>query len=134
MNNEAIACFKEAVSICPSCWPAWGGLGHAFVKIEDWGRAENVGRTADASVELQEAIENDPEFAPAYFEFGYLQYVLGDFELSEGYLRSCLELEEWDYEAPYWHGIVLRKMGRTAEARREFQECRTHKRALRISE
>ena len=46
--KEAVRRFKEAVILDPTCYPAWGGLGHAYEELEKWDLAEKAYRTSVA--------------------------------------------------------------------------------------
>mgnify|MGYP006278134443 CR=1 FL=1 len=69
-----------------------------------------------AAAVLQEVLEENPDYAPAYFYIGKCGNLTGDLEEAENALRTALELvpDEPDYLVEL--AIVLEKMKRDSEA------------------
>lgn len=69
-----------------------------------------------AAAALQEVLEKNPDYAPAYFYIGKCGNLTGDLEEAENALRTALELvpDEPDYLVEL--AIVLEKMKRDSEA------------------
>ena len=98
---------------------SWAKAGELAVKLEDFKGAIRA---------YQEAIRLDPRSAPAYLSRGVGNYYLpksfgGGLELALRDIDKAIELNPSFAEAHLWRGIVLRKAGRAAEARKAIEKC-----------
>ncbi len=81
-----------------------------------------------ASAVLQDVLEENPYYAPAYFYIGKCGNLTGDLEAAENALRTALELipDEPDYLVEL--AIVLEKMKRDSEASTFYRKAGTIRR------
>lgn len=71
----------------------------------------------------QQAIEIDPNFAPALYRLGAVSARAGDWSAAEGYFRAFLRTDPEDSAPGYNNlGVILWKKGKRAAAYQEFEK------------
>ena len=117
-TQEAILLFEDAIRIAPSFYAAHNGLGNSYQSMRRLDDAEKEYRAAalinssspDPLIQLAdvymlrnewesaikasvEAIQRDPQSAPAFFNLGVSLYCAGGMEMAENALRKALEFD-----------------------------------------
>jgi tetratricopeptide (TPR) repeat protein len=118
---------RRAIELAPR-----SAMAHLFygINLGRWGQTQGVMRSLFLVPELRETIrrtlELDPRLPGAYALAGNFEYELpgflgGDLDAAERYFRKGLEIDP--HFTPLRLGLakVLRKRGRTAEARQELR-------------
>lgn len=77
----------------------------------------------EAVKKLESVVEQNPDYAPAYFYIGKCENLMGDYEAAENSLRTSLELvsDEPDYMVEL--AMILEKMKRDTEARTLYRKA-----------
>jgi tetratricopeptide (TPR) repeat protein len=99
---------RRAVEVLPGNPDAWRRLGRALEGIS--------GRNAEAIAAYQRGIEVGPFFAPAYIDFGTLEYRLGNHQEAGRLFARAIELAPDSTRALYNLGGLNAELGRYGEA------------------
>ncbi len=86
------------------------------------GFALNAKDTAAARLYLNRALNSQPDFVPALFLSGYLDYQTGNWAAAIKYLSHTVDLAPNYSDAKYFLGLSYRAAGRTNEAINQFQQ------------
>ena len=146
-SEEALADYQKALELDPNCASAHFNLAVTFVQAGKFAEAEShyrqalpgrptaethnglgyvlarQGRTDEAIAEFRKAIDVDPKFTPAYNNLAEALVKQGKLEEAEPYYRRSLA--EKPSAAVYNAlGVVLRKLGKTDEAPRQFGKAK----------
>lgn len=124
--ENAISCYRKATDIDPSYVRAWN----------KWGRTlcDDLGQAEDAISQFDIAIENDPEFAYAWYGRGVALYELERYEQAIFSYEKAIELQHHNKAIelqpsllPVWvwnnHGTALAKLGRYNESINSFNKA-----------
>jgi tetratricopeptide (TPR) repeat protein len=107
--------FKKELELNPTVWLVYWRLGDAYARLEKYGDAERV---------LKQAIWLNETFTGPYVLLGQIGLKKGDLELAVGFLERALKLDPNNYYAHYSLGRAYQRLGRTADANREFEFTR----------
>src|SRR5947209_12275951 len=78
-------------------------------------------RFEEAEKLWREALAASPEFFPALFNLGYMQYSRGRYSEAESWLAAAVRVNPQDFNARYLLGTVLTKLDRREEALRQWR-------------
>lgn len=106
-HSQAVAYYREALSIEPAYAPAHSNLGNAHKALGDW---------SSAIACHQQAVALDPHQYDLLYNLGLSLLESGAFGDAEAPLRAALALKPEDYRAANDLGIVLCRVGRPREA------------------
>ena len=109
--QPAIAEFKKEVAENPVLWLAYWRMGDAYTRLEQWDRAETA---------LKQTVWLNPDFTGPYILLGKVELKKGDPTLAAGFLERALKMDPNNSTAHYLLGEAYQKLGRKAEADREF--------------
>jgi tetratricopeptide (TPR) repeat protein len=146
-SDEALADYQKALELDPSCVSAHFNLAVAFAQAGAFEEAEShyrqalpgrstaethnglgyvlarQGRTDEAVAEFRQAIDLDPHFTPAYNNLAGALAKQGKLEeAADSYRRSLAEQPSAAVHNAL--GIVLGRLGRTAEAADQFGKAK----------
>jgi tetratricopeptide (TPR) repeat protein len=114
--QAAVAEFQKELAINPTVWLVYWRLGDAYVHLENYDEAERV---------LKEAIWLNESSSGAYILLGEIALKRGDSGLAAGFLERALKLDPQNYYVHYFLAKAYRNLGRTAEANRHFEICKS---------
>ena len=77
----------------------------------------------EAQKEFRRVIELDPSFPDIYVQLASSLVESGDLPGAEPVFQTALKRDSGDFDAHYFYGILLNKMGRQAEAIDQFRQC-----------
>jgi len=77
---------------------------------------------AEAKRLYEEALQKEPNFAPARRAIGILYLKSGEFDMAEEQLKSALNISPDDQESHYYLGLVFKAQGKLNEAKAEFSK------------
>jgi tetratricopeptide (TPR) repeat protein len=80
LREEAVLSYGQATAIDPQDARWWYHASIALVELGDYPRA---------TVHLKQAIEHDPDYAPAYWRFGQLLFAQGELDGAEAAFREA---------------------------------------------
>ena len=86
---------------------------------------QDTGKMEDAFKACTEAVEADPDFAPAWRERGKIRWLLGETEYGVADLNRSLALDPNDAEAWTLRGDILASSGKLEEALKDFDKAVT---------
>jgi tetratricopeptide (TPR) repeat protein len=109
--QEAIEQFSDELAIDPIMWRAYWRMGDAYNRL---------GKLDEAQRALTRALWLNQDFSAPYIILGQIELKRGDPELAAAYLEHALKMDPNNHDAHYNLGLALNKMGRTAEAQRQF--------------
>jgi len=112
----AIEEFNKELEIDPILWLAYWRMGDAYARIENWNEAERA---------LKQAIWLNQNFTGPYILMGKVQLRKGNPDLAVGFLERALKMDPNNYLAHYLLGQAYQQLGRTEDAKREFELTRT---------
>lgn len=107
----AIAEFKKELAENPVLWLAYWRMGDAYTRLEQWDPAETA---------LKQAVWLNPDFTGPYILLGKVELKKGDPLLAAGFLERALKMDPNNSSAHYILGEAYQKLGRNADADREF--------------
>ena len=107
----AIEEFQKELAENPILWLAYWRMGDAYTRVEQWDQAEDA---------LKQAVWLNPDFTGPYILLGKVEMKKGDPALAAGFLQRALKMDPKNSFAHYILGEAYQKLGRTAEADREF--------------
>ena len=103
--------FHQELAANPILWLAYWRMGDAYTRLEQWDLAETA---------LKQAVWLNPEFTGPYVLLGKVELKKGDPALAAGFLQRALKMDPNNSFAHYILGEAYKKLGRTADADREF--------------
>jgi tetratricopeptide (TPR) repeat protein len=109
--EPAIAEFKKELAENPVLWLAYWRMGDAYTRLEQWDAAEGA---------LKQAVWLNPDFTGPYILLGKVELKKGDAALAAGFLERALKMDPNNANSHYILGQAYQKLGRNAEADREF--------------
>ena len=109
--QPALAEFQKELAEDPVLWLAYWRMGDAYTRLEQWDPAETA---------LKQAVWLNPDFTGPYILLGKVELKKGDASLAAGFLERALKMDPRNSGAHYILGEAYKKLGRTAEADREF--------------
>jgi predicted O-linked N-acetylglucosamine transferase (SPINDLY family) len=110
--QEALRCYKEALSATPNYARAYINIGNAL---------RLLGRLDDAIASMTAAVRCAPNRASAHFNLGATLAASGNYAAAEGELRDAQRLEPSMAEAAVVLADMFESMGRLSEAESELQ-------------
>ena len=110
--DEAVALFRKAIEISPLDAMAHYRLGEAYARQQKWDAAITA---------LQHSLWINPYFSGPYIVLGRAYMTKGQPSTAEGLLRRAVEYDPNNKSAHYLLGQALQKLGREADATREFE-------------
>ena len=110
--DEAVTLFRKAIELSPLDAMAHYRLGEAYGRQQKWD---------DAIVALQHSLWINPYFSGPYIVLGRAYMTKGQPSTAEGLLRRAVEYDPNNKSAHYLLGQALQKLGREADAAREFE-------------
>jgi tetratricopeptide (TPR) repeat protein len=113
---RALEEFQKEVAINPSVWLVYWRLGDSYMRLHRYDEAEKA---------LKQALWLNESFSGSYLMLGEIELQKGDPELARGFLERAIKVDPQNYYAHYALGRAYQKLGRTAEANREFELQRT---------
>jgi tetratricopeptide (TPR) repeat protein len=114
--QESIGEFQEELAENPVLWLAYWRLGDAYARLEKWDQAEIV---------LKQSVWLNPDFTGAYILLGKVELKKGDPALAAGFLQRALKMDPNNSFAHYILGEAYKKLGRGADADREFAQTQS---------
>lgn len=81
-----------------------------------------AGKYADAAKNYEQAIEMDPEFAPAYHDLGYTRYKLGKFQDAIDALQNAVKRNSSDADSFRNLGLTYQKLNQWENAAKNFAQ------------
>jgi tetratricopeptide (TPR) repeat protein len=109
---EAITLTERELASNPGHSMAWSQLGDAYTRQSKWD---------DAIAALQKSIWINPYYSAPYILLGRAYMKKERPALAEGMLRRAIQYDPNNRAAHYLLAQLLQQMGRTEEARREFE-------------
>jgi tetratricopeptide (TPR) repeat protein len=109
--DEALVHFEKELAVSPSDAMALYRIGETLARKSEWDRAIAA---------LQRSIWINPFFSGPYIVLGRAYTMKGQIQTAEGMLRRAVEYDPNNTAARYLLGQVLQRLGRTAEAREQF--------------
>jgi tetratricopeptide (TPR) repeat protein len=110
--DEATALFKKELEVSPGNAMAFYMLGDAYTRQRRWD---------DALFALQRSVWLNPFFSGPFVLMGKAYQAKGDRVAAEGMLRRALGYDPNNKAAHYLLAQLLQQLGRTEEARKEFE-------------
>ncbi len=110
--DEAVRLLREELAINPASSLAMDRLGDAYLRQD---------KTADAITVLLRSTWVNPLFSGPYILLGRAYLRTGDLGAAEGNLRKAADLDPNNRAAHYLLAQVLQRLGRDAEASKEFE-------------
>lgn len=110
--DDAVKHLKEELALSPSHAMAMDRLGDAYLR---------QGKTAEAIAVLQRSTWVNPLFSGPYILLGRAHLGTGNLGGAEGNLRKAVDLDPNNRAAHYLLGQVLKRLGRDADAAKEFE-------------
>jgi len=115
-NTEgALAEFRQELEFNPILWLVYWRLGDAYTRLEKWREAEQA---------LKQAIWLNQNFTGPFILMGKVQMKKGSPDLAAGFLERALKMDPNNYLAHYLLGQAYQQLGRTDDAKREFEATR----------
>jgi Flp pilus assembly protein TadD len=112
--DEAIAHFRQAITISPNCAAFHANLANALIEL---------GRPDEARAEFRKVLELDSNDAEAYERLGVLSANRGQIDEAIALFRRSLDINPKNSDTCYDLGKALLKRGRQSEARMLFQKA-----------
>jgi len=109
--EPAIVEFKKELAENPILWLAYWRMGDAYTRLEQWDLAETA---------LKQSVWLNPDFTGPYILLGKVELKKGDASLAAGFLEHALKMDPNNSSAHYILGEAYQKLGRKADADREF--------------
>ena len=109
--EPAIVEFRKELAQNPVLWLAYWRMGDAYTRLEQWDAAETA---------LKQSVWLNPDFTGPYILLGKVELKKGDPSLAAGFLERALKMDPNNSSAHYILGEAYQKLGRNADADREF--------------
>jgi tetratricopeptide (TPR) repeat protein len=109
--EEGIELFRKELAINPANAMALYRLGETYGRQSDWDNAIPA---------LQQSIWINPYFSGPYIVLGRAYLAKGQASTAEGMLRRAVDYDPNNKSARYLYGQVLQRLGRTDEAKTQF--------------
>lgn len=113
--SEAEALLKQSLAAQPNQVAASYYLGLTYDAIGDDDRAIPV---------FRELLKSNPKHAPSYVKLGGILLRVHQYEDAQQNLERAVSLDPDSVEAHYQLGLLLRRLGKSAESESEFTESR----------
>src|SRR2546427_271549 len=113
---QALDEFHKELQISPILWLVYWRLGDAYARLEKWDEAERA---------LKQAIWLNQDFSGSFILLGKVELKKGDARLASEFLERALKMDPNNFSAHYLLGTAYKELGRTEDARREFDLTRT---------
>ena len=110
-TEEAAAEYEKSIALRPEQTESYYELAEMAVDAKDDSKAKPL---------LKRVLERDPKHGGALTEMGVIAFRGGDYAQAEGYLRSAIAAVPQYGPAHYQYALTLSKIGRKAEAQKEF--------------
>lgn len=110
-NDDAIVAYFETLSRDPKNKIVFYNLGQIY-RLQ--------AKTVIAEGYYRQALEIDPEYAPALFGFGYTRLAVGAWQEAADANRKVIAKEPNNAAAHFNLALALRALGQEADAQREF--------------
>jgi tetratricopeptide (TPR) repeat protein len=114
--GPALEEFQKELALNPVMWLAYWRLGDAYTRLEQWNEAEQA---------LKQAIWLNQNFTGPFILMGKVQMKKGSPDLAAGFLERALKMDPNNYLAHYLLGQAYQQLGRSEDAKREFELTRT---------
>jgi arylsulfatase A-like enzyme/Tfp pilus assembly protein PilF len=111
-TQEAIATFNRALALDPSNATAKANLGTVYLLVRDYPRARAT---------MEEALALDPDVSRAHNALGVIAAETGHPDDAIDHWKRAVELNPREWDTLFNLGNLLRKQGRTTEARPYLQ-------------
>lgn len=115
LNEKNLAYFQQLVAANPSSPLNQTNLGLAYFRL---------GRYHEAINHLQQAVEIDGAYLPAYLAAGHVYAAAGQKEDALNSFKQAIGLSPKDFRGHLYAGIVLRELGRFAESAKALEKAR----------
>lgn len=109
--EEAAAEYEKSIALRPEQTESYYELAEMAVDAKQDRRAEPL---------LKRVLERDPKHGGALTEMGVIAFRRGDYATAEQYLRAAIAAVPQYGAAHYQYALTLNKIGRKAEAQKEF--------------
>lgn len=103
--------FEKERQVNPGLWLVYWRIGDIYARLENWDEAERA---------LRQALLLNQDFVGPYILLGKMELKKGNAELARGYLERAVKMDPSDYSAHYLLGTTYKRLGREADAAREF--------------
>lgn len=113
--NEAEASLKQSLAAQPDQVAAAYYLALTYNAIGDDDRAIPI---------FRDVIKKNPQHVPSYVKLGGILVRQHEYEEAQRDLEQALSLDPDSVEAHYQLGLVLRRLGKSAESETQFAESR----------
>jgi len=114
--HPALQEFQKELQVNPVQWLAYWRMGDAYSRLGELIQSEQA---------LEKSIWIDPYFTGPYILLGRVELRKGDPSLAARFLEHALKMDPNNYTAHYLLGQAYDRLGRKAEANREFALTRT---------
>jgi TolB-like protein/tetratricopeptide (TPR) repeat protein len=124
--EDAIACFKQAISADPTYALAYAGLAdcYALLGAAEYGAVPPREAFPKARAAAARALEIDPGLAEAHASLGLVQWVFDrDRDAAERSLRRAIELAPGYASSHQWYAEMLAESGRPRDAEGEIRRA-----------
>ena len=108
--------FRKEIELNPILWLVYWRMGDAYTRLEKWNEAEQA---------LKQAIWLNQNFTGPFILMGKVQMKKGSPDLAAGFLERAVKMDPNNYLAHYLLGQAYQQLGRTTDAKREFELTRT---------
>lgn len=96
-DQEAIDTYNRILGVQPSNARALLRQCQAYRKVGQFNQARGL---------CEDAVVSDPEYVPALFQLGQIQYSNSDFALADGNFQACLDFAPGNLECTYYLGLT----------------------------
>jgi len=116
--KDNLSLYSQAVRVAPKNGQARNNLAN---------EESNLGRYQEASEVLKALLVDEPGLWLANYNYGYVNYRLGDFSLAEEYLRRAIRIDPNDADQYIYLGTTYFKEGRLLDAEAQVRQGITRK-------
>jgi Flp pilus assembly protein TadD len=120
-HEDARAAYQKAMDLDPNDY-----LAPYFYAID---LDRDGGEDREALLFLERSLHANPEFALAHFQAGKIYLRLGDLPRAQDALGKAIEIDPTNERAHYLLATIYRRMGKTEQARQEFERFSAMKNA-----
>jgi tetratricopeptide (TPR) repeat protein len=110
-TQQALDEFHKELAVNPLLWLAYWRIGDAYARLQKWDEAEQA---------LKQSIWINENFTSPYILLGRVEISKGLPQVAVDFLQRALKMDPNNSSAHYLLGTAFQKLGRKADAEREF--------------